>query len=121
MTIPANTREAIRKAILLCQWIAESPHQRGSINGQAAQVQYALEQALSADSTSHAGEASTVPPGWKLVPIDPTPEMIGAMAITTATMRLKDKPALGMGGAEEAYAAMLNAAPAAAIARSQHE
>ena len=33
---------AMRKAILLCEWIAETPHQRGSINGQAAQVEYAL-------------------------------------------------------------------------------
>lgn len=37
---------AMRKAILLCEWIAETPHQRGSINGQAAQVEYALRTAL---------------------------------------------------------------------------
>lgn len=38
--------EAVRQAAQLCEWIALSPHQRGSVNGQAAQVGYALRAAL---------------------------------------------------------------------------
>ena len=42
----SNIRQAALQAILLCRWIDETPHQRGSINGMAAQVQHALEKAL---------------------------------------------------------------------------
>jgi hypothetical protein len=37
---------AADEARSLCQWIAETPHVRGSINGRAAQVNYALSRAL---------------------------------------------------------------------------
>lgn len=34
--------DATKQAIRLCEWIAETPHVRGSINGLAAQVRHAL-------------------------------------------------------------------------------
>lgn len=44
---PASTNiEAMRAALELCKWIGETPHQRGSINGKAAQVAHALCAAL---------------------------------------------------------------------------
>jgi len=52
-----------------------------------------------------------------LVPREPTPEMIAAMAVIDATMKINGVPTLGMGGAEDAYAAMLAAAPAAQAAK----
>jgi len=36
----------LRKAAILCDWIAETPHKRGSINGQAMQVGYAIKTEL---------------------------------------------------------------------------
>ena len=42
--------KTLREALLLCQWIAETPHQRGSINGHAAQVAYAINSALAAQA-----------------------------------------------------------------------
>jgi hypothetical protein len=42
-----DLRATIGEALQLCNWIAETPSQRGSINGKAAQVGYALEKALS--------------------------------------------------------------------------
>lgn len=53
---------------MLCEWIAENPHPRGSINGLAAQVAYAL-------SAAPVGEARE---GWRLVPLEPTEAMIDA-------------------------------------------
>ena len=41
-----NLRQAAQQAILLCEWIDKAPHERGSINGMAAQVKHTLEQAL---------------------------------------------------------------------------
>jgi hypothetical protein len=40
--------KAAKEALPLCEWIAESPHVRGSINGKAAQVDYAIRTALNA-------------------------------------------------------------------------
>lgn len=40
------SRELLQQTEMLCQWINETPHQRGSINGQAAQVGYALRAAM---------------------------------------------------------------------------
>ena len=39
-------RSTMQAALQLCDWINESPHERGSINGLAAQVGYALRAAL---------------------------------------------------------------------------
>ena len=49
--------------------------------------------------------------GWKLAPIDPTPEMIAAMPFPTNVT-----PAIGV----TCYQAMLNAAPPAPAARQPH-
>lgn len=38
---------AMKRALQLCEWIAETPHQRGSINGLAAQLRYELQQEMS--------------------------------------------------------------------------
>lgn len=46
MTPQDTMRLALERAIQLCQWVSESPHQRGSINGMAAQVQHELREAL---------------------------------------------------------------------------
>jgi hypothetical protein len=60
---------------------------------------------------------SEVATGFKLVPVEPTPEMVAAMAVTQATSVHQDGRhkvhCLGMAGAEEAYEAMLSAAPSA--------
>lgn len=40
--VSAPDRELMEKAARLCGWISESPHERGSINGMAAQLGYAL-------------------------------------------------------------------------------
>lgn len=57
--------------------------------------------------------------GWQLVPKEPTPEMIAAMAVIECTATCinrfdddteEEVPILGMAGSEEAYAAMLAAA-----------
>ena len=64
---------AMRKAILLCEWIAETPHQRGSINGQAAQVEYALRTAL-AQQGEQAKPAAYITP-TEQGPMVWTPEM----------------------------------------------
>ena len=64
---------AMRKAILLCEWIAETPHQRGSINGQAAQVEYALRTAL-AQQGEQAKPAAYITDTWQ-GPMVWTPEM----------------------------------------------
>lgn len=47
MTNQDTMRLALERAIMLCQWIAETPHQRGSINGMAVQVEHELQAALS--------------------------------------------------------------------------
>lgn len=64
-----------------------------------------------ADAAYAAGLAAGVPEGWKLVPVEPTPEMIGAMACEEATGKINHEPTVGMAGAENAYAAMIAAAP----------
>jgi hypothetical protein len=50
-TKPASSAlvEAAEKAKQLCDWIAETPHQRGSINGLAAQAGHALHSAIEAE------------------------------------------------------------------------
>jgi hypothetical protein len=55
--------------------------------------------------------AEQVPAGYVLVPVEPTPEMIGAMAIEEASGSINGQPAVGMAGAALAYEAMLAAAP----------
>lgn len=40
-------RAVLKSAMQLCQWISESPHHRGSINGMAAQVLHAASAAPS--------------------------------------------------------------------------
>lgn len=56
-----------------------------------------------------------VPEGWKLVPIEPTPEMVAAMAVVRATSVHQEDGrkyhCVGMSGACEAYEAMLAATP----------
>lgn len=42
------SKEVMQQAQLLCEWIAEAPHQRGSINGLAAQVLHSISAALAA-------------------------------------------------------------------------
>lgn len=37
----------LRQALTLCQWISETQHTRGSVNGLAAQIRYAAEQEIS--------------------------------------------------------------------------
>jgi len=37
----------LRQALALCQWIGETQHPHGSVNGLAAQIKYAIEQELS--------------------------------------------------------------------------
>ena len=54
---------------------------------------------------------SQPPAGYALVPIEPTPEMIGAMAVVDASGKINGVPSIGMSGACEAYEAMLAAAP----------
>ena len=57
--------------------------------------------------------APAVPPGWKMVPVEPTPEMVAAMAMTDCTGSTNKVPRLGICGAQEAYEAMIAAAPSA--------
>lgn len=56
------------------------------------------------------------PGGWKLVPIEPTPDMIAAMAVCESSGKINKQPTIGMSGAVEAYEAMLAAAPELATA-----
>lgn len=42
------SKEVMQQAQLLCEWISETPHQRGSINGLAAQVLHSISAALAA-------------------------------------------------------------------------
>jgi len=56
--------DALTAAVQLCEWIAETPHQRGSINGKAAQVLYAASEAIAA--------LQAEPQGWK--PIETAPK-----------------------------------------------
>lgn len=49
------------------------------------------------------------PKGYKLVPIEPTPRMIAAMAVEEATGSRNGVTTIGMAGAELAYEAMLAA------------
>lgn len=44
-TIDAH-RKLLDDAALLCRWIAETPSQRGSINGKAAQIEHAITEHL---------------------------------------------------------------------------
>lgn len=72
----ANTQYAINRAIQLCEWIAETPHQRGSINGLAAQVRHEL---------SALQPAAAQPPGD-----DPCPGCVkGGVCRTPTCGRLK--------------------------------
>lgn len=66
-----------------------------------------------------AAKHCTVPAGWKLVPIEPTPEMVAAMAVIEASSHQVVTygngievvtELIGMSGAVEAYEAMLAAA-----------
>ena len=57
------------------------------------------------------------PAGFALVPLEPTPEMIGAMAVVDASGKINGVPSIGMSGACEAYEAMLAAAQRAPIAQ----
>lgn len=50
MRLKAEAQKALKGALKLCEWIAETPHQSGSINGLAAQVEHALRAALSDDA-----------------------------------------------------------------------
>jgi hypothetical protein len=58
-------------------------------------------------------QARDAPPGYVLVPIEPTPEMIAAMAVVEVSGSINKRPTIGMSGAVEAYAAMLDAAMSA--------
>jgi len=60
-----------------------------------------------------ATSAPSQPAGWKLVPVEITPEMVGAAAIIESSGSINGVPTIGMSGAVDAYAAMLDAAPAA--------
>ena len=42
----AELEAALREARLVCEWIGETPSQRGSINGKAAQVSYRISELL---------------------------------------------------------------------------
>lgn len=53
-----NTQYAINRAIQLCEWIAETPHQRGSINGLAAQVRHELSALQTAAAQPQTSELS---------------------------------------------------------------
>lgn len=66
-----------------------------------------------------AAQHCKVPAGWKLVPIEPTPEMVAAMAVIEASSHqvttfddgdVEVTELIGMSGAVEAYEAMLAAA-----------
>lgn len=50
---------------------------------------------------------------WRLIPVEVTPEMIGAMAVVESSMTVNGKPTLGMSGAQEAFDAMVEALPPA--------
>ena len=50
------------------------------------------------------------PEGYVLVPIEPTVDMVAAMAVEPATGRCNKSATVGMAGAERAYGAMLVAA-----------
>jgi hypothetical protein len=41
-----NHVDAMKRAVTLCEWISESPHQRGSVNGLAMQVRHELAGAI---------------------------------------------------------------------------
>lgn len=48
LTAAIERKDALlRQALTLCQWISETQHTRGSVNGLAAQIRYAAEQELS--------------------------------------------------------------------------
>ena len=70
---------------------------------------------LAANTTPPAAQPSTVPEGWKLVPVNPTPEMLAAadQGNREYTLRNFGDIQTVMQGPEDHYAAMLNAAPAA--------
>lgn len=42
MSVDETLKQALDNAKELCEWIRETPHQRGSINGKAAQVLHAI-------------------------------------------------------------------------------
>lgn len=54
--------------------------------------------------------AASPPPGYVLVPVEPTPEIIGAMAVEEATGSYNGTKTLGMAGAALAYDAAIRAA-----------
>ena len=49
----------------------------------------------------------TIPDGMRLVPIEPTPEIIAAMAVCEATGQINGVTTVGMYGAEEAWEAII--------------
>jgi hypothetical protein len=52
-------------------------------------------------------EPRSIPDGWRLIPPQPMPDMIGSMAFIEPTAKgERGRVLLGMGGAEEAYAAV---------------
>lgn len=53
------------------------------------------------------------PQAWRLIPVEITPEMVGAMAVVPASGQINGDATLGMGGAEEAFDAMVEALPVA--------
>lgn len=61
-----------------------------------------------------------VPQGWKLMPVKPTPGMVGAMAVEEATGSINGRPTIGIAGACLVYESALAAAPAAPAGESQN-
>lgn len=76
-----------------------------------AYATYYARAALAAAAPSPAAEPVAIPEGWKLVPEEITPEMVGAMAIIESSGSINRVPTIGMSGAVDAYAAALAAAP----------
>lgn len=64
-TAPAVSIDSVNQAILLCQWIAETPHQRGSINGLAAQVLHGLSRISLPDQPKPAAAAEPSQPATR--------------------------------------------------------
>jgi hypothetical protein len=56
-------------------------------------------------------KGNIVDTNWKKVPVEPTPEMIAAMAVEEATGTCDGVPTIGMSGASLAYDSMIAAAP----------
>lgn len=50
MRLNVEAQQALKSALKLCEWIAETTHQSGSINGLAAQVEHAARAALAEEA-----------------------------------------------------------------------